>query len=96
MSIKERKELLKKAYRKIKNTKGKKLFKDKKAYYYKTFCVEKLDNVIEMFDTTTDVYRPLKNYEIKCFLILVWRILQTNFLLKIPINHLKIIEIYFT
>jgi hypothetical protein len=68
MSFKERKELLKKAYRKIKNTKGKKLFENKKAYYYKTFCVEKLDNVIEMFDTTTDVYRPLKNHEIKMFL----------------------------
>jgi len=68
MSIKIRKELLNKAYKKIKNTKGKKLFVDQKSYYYKTFCVEKLDNVIEMFDTTTDLYRPLKNDEIEMFL----------------------------
>lgn len=68
MSIKQRKELLKKAYNKIKNTKGKKLFADQKSYYYKTFCVEKLGNVFEMFDTTTDVYRPLKNDEIEMFL----------------------------
>ena len=66
--MKKRKELLIKAYDKIKSSKGKKLFSDQDSYYYKTFCVEKLGKTIEMFDTTTDIYRPLKIPEIEMFL----------------------------
>jgi len=66
--MKKRKKLLDQALIKLRKTKGKKLFSDQESYYYKNICIERKDNIIEMFDTTTDIYRPLMLREIIDFL----------------------------
>lgn len=45
-------------FHKIKEEKGKKLFKNN-AYYYKNICASERNGVYEIYDTTTNVYRPL-------------------------------------
>ena len=65
--MKKRRALLIEAYQKLKRSKGRKIFSDQQSYYYKNICVEKKDNVIEMYDTSTDIYRPLMLQELIAF-----------------------------
>lgn len=37
-------------------------------YFYRRICIYKLNNVINIFDTSTDVYRPISDAEINSFL----------------------------
>jgi hypothetical protein len=62
------KKLKKNLFNKIKEGKGIKLFKDN-AYYYKNICASERDGVIEIYDTTTNVYRPLSVEEMSKLLL---------------------------
>lgn len=58
---------VKKQLLKVLKKRGKKLFEDK-AYYYKNLCASERDGVIELYDTTTNLYRPLSVEEMDQFL----------------------------
>ena len=62
-----RKELLEKAFDKMKKSKAVDVYKDNQSFWYKGVVVEKLDNRIEMYDLSSDVYRPLSNKELILF-----------------------------
>ena len=62
-----RKELLEKAFDKMKKSKAKDVYKNNQSFWYKGVVVEKLDNRIEMYDLSSDVYRPLSNKELILF-----------------------------
>ncbi len=49
----------------MRQTNSKKLVFDDVSYYYKSLCISRLDNRIEIFDISTDIYRPLKIEEIE-------------------------------
>jgi hypothetical protein len=63
--LKNRKRLIEKAWVIISKSKAKKLNIDDISYYYKSICVCRLDKRIDIFDISTDIYRPLKNTEIQ-------------------------------
>lgn len=60
-----RKELLEQAWELCKNSKARKVVFDEVSYYYKVICISKKKNRLDIFDTSTDIYRPLKNSEIE-------------------------------
>lgn len=55
-------------FQKLESNKGIKLFKDN-AYYYKNICASERDGVIEIYDTTTNIYRPLTIKEMSKLLV---------------------------
>tara|TARA_B100000287_G_C20647362_1_gene785584 strand:- start:1597 stop:1998 length:402 start_codon:yes stop_codon:yes gene_type:complete len=63
--LKSRKQLILKAEKLMRQTNSKKLVFDDVSYYYKSLCISRLDNRIEIFDISTDIYRPLKIEEIE-------------------------------
>tara|TARA_R110002167_G_scaffold31132_2_gene102582 strand:- start:398 stop:739 length:342 start_codon:yes stop_codon:yes gene_type:complete len=54
-------------FHRLKESKGSKLFEDN-AYYYKNICASERDGQIEVYDTTSLLYRPLKESEMKILL----------------------------
>jgi len=66
--MQERKELLEKAWQLCANSKAKKIVFEDTSYYYKVICISKDGNRFDIFDTSTDIYRPLHNHEIKMLL----------------------------
>ncbi|QDP65882.1 MAG: hypothetical protein Tp133SUR523431_6 [Prokaryotic dsDNA virus sp.] len=60
-----RQESIKKCWCLFKNIKTKHVVFDDVSYYYKTLCISKLDKRMDIFDTSTDIYRPLTNKEIR-------------------------------
>lgn len=59
------KELLQKAWELCCKSKAKRIVTDEVSYYYKTIVISKAGNRIGIFDTSTDIYRPLQNKEIE-------------------------------
>ena len=59
--------LLELAFEKMKNSKAKDVYKNNQSYWYRGVVVEKLDKRIEMYDLSSDVYRPLSNKELTLF-----------------------------
>lgn len=56
MNIVKLKEFL---FNKLKNGKAEKLFEDKNAYYYKNLCASEREGKTVIYDTTSQLYRPL-------------------------------------
>ncbi len=59
------KELLEKVWQLCAKSKAKRIVTDEVSYYYKTIVISKDGKRIAIFDTSTDIYRPLKNKEIR-------------------------------
>lgn len=66
--MQKRKELLIKAWQLCANSKAKKIVFDDTSYYYKVICICKDGKRFDIFDTSTDIYRPLHNHEIQMLL----------------------------
>jgi|TARA_R110001632_G_scaffold154418_3_gene272582 hypothetical protein len=64
MNVRKLKELV---FHRLKEGVGKRLFKDN-AYYYKNICASERLGKIEIYDTTTSIYRPMKESEMKALL----------------------------
>lgn len=71
-------------FHKIKKGKGEKLFKNN-AYYYKNICASEREGVFEIYDTTTNIYRPLSTNEMRS---LMYKNID-DFCLKLKIKNLK-------
>lgn len=57
-----------KAWDIIQSKKSKKLVFEDTSYFYKSICISKLDNRMEIFDIATDIYRPLSDKELDSLL----------------------------
>tara|TARA_R100000482_G_scaffold121447_1_gene67656 strand:- start:1553 stop:1945 length:393 start_codon:yes stop_codon:yes gene_type:complete len=66
--LKSRKDKLLKAWDIIQSKKSKKLVFEDTSYFYKSICISKLDNRMEIFDIATDIYRPLSDKELDSLL----------------------------
>ena len=66
--MKSRKDKLLKAWDIIQSKKSKKLVFEDTSYFYKSICISKLDNRMEIFDIATDIYRPLSDTELDSLL----------------------------
>ncbi len=66
--MKSRKDKLLKAWDIIQSKKSKKLVFEDTSYFYKSICISKLDNRMEIFDIATDIYRPLSDKELDSLL----------------------------
>jgi len=66
--LKSRKDKLLKAWDIIQSKKSKKLVFEDTSYFYKSICISKLDNRMEIFDIATDIYRPLSDTELDSLL----------------------------
>jgi|TARA_R100000734_G_scaffold19129_2_gene18344 hypothetical protein len=63
--LKNRKKLLLQAWELIQKKKSKELVFEDTSYFYKSICMSKLDNRMEIFDIATDIYRPLSDKELE-------------------------------
>jgi hypothetical protein len=77
--------LQKNLFNRLKEGKGEKLFKDN-AYYYKNICASERDGVIEIYDTTTNLYRPLSLKEMRS---LMYTKNIDDFCLKLKTKNLR-------
>ena len=53
------------AWELIQKKKSKELVFEDTSYFYKSICMSKLDNRMEIFDIATDIYRPLSDKELE-------------------------------
>ena len=63
--MESRQESIEKCWCLFKNRKTKHIVFDDVSYYYKTLCISRLNKRIDIFDTSTNIYRPLTKSEIQ-------------------------------
>ena len=63
--MESRQESIEKCWCLFKNIKTKYIVFDDVSYYYKTLCISKLNKRFDIFDTSTNIYRPLNKSEIQ-------------------------------
>ena len=63
--MESRQESIEKCWCLFKNRKTKHIVFDDVSYYYKTLCISRLNKRMDIFDTSTNIYRPLTKSEIQ-------------------------------
>ncbi len=63
--MESRQESIERCWCLFKNRKTKHVVFDDVSYYYKTLCISRLNKRIDIFDTSTNIYRPLTKSEIQ-------------------------------